>query len=750
MSGTEVLEKVNLRVQVTGGVDDADREHLAAEQIEEIERVDRRVAAWLEADPDRQEQFLKQPSAAMAAALGEVPSSGSQELVEGSGEDDEEVLRIAELASFGEPEPAPISVAGIKEPTARNDVTFMLSLGALAEAFEAAITGPLKEALPSAGLWAPLDLPDLGVALSMTAEPVSSRPVLAFVDDTMHLAMRFRTRLKVEVHDIELPLDDIVMAVPLLIETETPPKLRLAILPDPDGAAFGTPSGVNPDQQVFVVDPSVIEKVTKGVVDLMPNLDTIVEDALPDEVKELLVEDGALDAVRDAVASWLASALLGEQLDGTPLLSLLTDIPQRQILCGADGPIDLRARFVPGDEETGRRDGLAIGLGYIDEVDLPGESLIGHGWSSWVEMSNRLILELVCCRIPETFSGLDVGSASHAPDSCRWDGGTFRDGEKKEWDLDFLEVSCDDSLSLTLRATRSGTGYKATVTLRLVLGPGDPDDEGLSLLNVDYDIDVDVELKWWARAGFVLAGVIIGLVSGGLWWALGGGAIGVGVVLAIEAILSFSLSKAIPTELEDLPDLVRVLPPELTDLLGNPVARDTLWDDLEMSGDMRAPEVENPPVRIELPQLLGEPLRAATRALEALDLVVTVVRRDDEAPSDTVIGQDPVAKTLVHRGATVEFTVSKGPSGPRLVVPDVTGKPDHAAQAELRGAGFQNLNLNPVSGPPSTHMQVVSQSPQAGKEIAAHSPITLHVSDGKDTGDGGGGRGNGHHPPQPK
>ena len=90
---------------------------------------------------------------------------------------------------------------------------------------------------------------------------------------------------------------------------------------------------------------------------------------------------------------------------------------------------------------------------------------------------------------------------------------------------------------------------------------------------------------------------------------------------------------------------------------------------------------------LTVPSLGGMTADAAKTAIEALGLVATPT----EAFSDTVaegqiISQQTNEGTILHRGDTVAYTVSKGPE--KIAVPDVVGRQRQEARTILENAGF--------------------------------------------------------------
>ena len=90
-----------------------------------------------------------------------------------------------------------------------------------------------------------------------------------------------------------------------------------------------------------------------------------------------------------------------------------------------------------------------------------------------------------------------------------------------------------------------------------------------------------------------------------------------------------------------------------------------------------------------LPPLVGRDVTAARGALEELGLDLTVtteVGYDDDLPPGTVLLATPAGGATVEEGTEVVLTVSDGPAPVDL--PDLTGKLEGAASAELVGLGL--------------------------------------------------------------
>jgi len=102
---------------------------------------------------------------------------------------------------------------------------------------------------------------------------------------------------------------------------------------------------------------------------------------------------------------------------------------------------------------------------------------------------------------------------------------------------------------------------------------------------------------------------------------------------------------------------------------------------------------------------------------------------DGTIPVNYVVSVDPPSGTLVPIGSTVDFTVSLGPVPPTMIVPDVVGMEQAAAQAYLSSVAL--LTTGTISQAYSSTVAagyVISQSPAAGTEVTTYSAVDLTVS----------------------
>jgi eukaryotic-like serine/threonine-protein kinase len=135
------------------------------------------------------------------------------------------------------------------------------------------------------------------------------------------------------------------------------------------------------------------------------------------------------------------------------------------------------------------------------------------------------------------------------------------------------------------------------------------------------------------------------------------------------------------------------------------------------------------PAQVNVPQLTGLSVAAATDALKAAGL--TLGKQTEDPTTDTtkignVTGSSPKSGTQVKGGSAVDVTV--GVKQTAVKVPSVTGKSAADAANALQAAGLQSATQE-VDGtqPQGT---VVDSDPKAGQSVPPNSTVTLKVSKG--------------------
>ena len=135
--------------------------------------------------------------------------------------------------------------------------------------------------------------------------------------------------------------------------------------------------------------------------------------------------------------------------------------------------------------------------------------------------------------------------------------------------------------------------------------------------------------------------------------------------------------------------------------------------------------------RVEIPDVRGEEVTAAERALSDLGLETdqeTVA--DEEIAAGLVAGTDPASGTEVDRGSTVTILVSGGPAN--VEVPRLIGLTRAQAEVELADSGlvpgvitFEESTVVPAD-------EVIAQDPQPGDLVSEGAEVDMVISAGVD------------------
>jgi beta-lactam-binding protein with PASTA domain len=142
-----------------------------------------------------------------------------------------------------------------------------------------------------------------------------------------------------------------------------------------------------------------------------------------------------------------------------------------------------------------------------------------------------------------------------------------------------------------------------------------------------------------------------------------------------------------------------------------------------------------------VPDVTGQQQAAATQALrDAGFSVVTPEEVESDQPAGTVIATDPAAGEQASADDPITLQVSSGPAEPETVaVPDVVGRPQAAAEAQLQAAGFSVAVREVPAGDAADVGVVLSTSPAGGSQAAPGSTVTMTVGAPPQTTTPGGG-----------
>ena len=129
------------------------------------------------------------------------------------------------------------------------------------------------------------------------------------------------------------------------------------------------------------------------------------------------------------------------------------------------------------------------------------------------------------------------------------------------------------------------------------------------------------------------------------------------------------------------------------------------------------------PKPVEIPEVVGKPIKVVEASLNSLGLQVNRSNVFSEAvKKNTVMSIKPKAGNIVSSGSTIEVVVSKGP--PPVTVPNLVDMPRRKAIAALERIGLQ---ARVEVGAVAPLNRVISQSPAPGTEIPKGSAVTIRI-----------------------
>jgi eukaryotic-like serine/threonine-protein kinase len=149
----------------------------------------------------------------------------------------------------------------------------------------------------------------------------------------------------------------------------------------------------------------------------------------------------------------------------------------------------------------------------------------------------------------------------------------------------------------------------------------------------------------------------------------------------------------------------------------------------------RAISSKNAPTVVTMPNLVGKSLDDATQTLQANDLVLGSVTKQqtDAQPKNTVIDQSVVKGTQIPPQTPVHLVIAV--PIPKVAVPDVSSgcMTLDAAQSKLQQANLQVGTTLQGTSDTCNVGEVIGQDPPAGTQLKPNSLVTLTVASGPST-----------------
>jgi beta-lactam-binding protein with PASTA domain len=142
---------------------------------------------------------------------------------------------------------------------------------------------------------------------------------------------------------------------------------------------------------------------------------------------------------------------------------------------------------------------------------------------------------------------------------------------------------------------------------------------------------------------------------------------------------------------------------------------------LEVAG----PPAPAAPSTIEVPRLVGLTSSGARSTLRELGLRSTQRPVESTRPKGTVVAQSPRDGARLRKGQSVTLTVSTGPA--LVSVPEVVGRDEQTARAELEAAGFEVEVVEQATDVVEKDGVVLDQDPAGGASKPKGSVVTITI-----------------------
>lgn len=131
---------------------------------------------------------------------------------------------------------------------------------------------------------------------------------------------------------------------------------------------------------------------------------------------------------------------------------------------------------------------------------------------------------------------------------------------------------------------------------------------------------------------------------------------------------------------------------------------------------------------VTVPNIKGQTLDKATSILENNNLKLNITDSQySDAPTNTILSQNPPAGETVKKGSTVNVVVSKGKQ--TSVVPNVIGSEYRDAQLKIKNSGL-NANLIWDYNDSYPNGYVYDQNPRQGVQVENNTVVDIYVSKG--------------------
>ncbi|PLW66039.1 Stk1 family PASTA domain-containing Ser/Thr kinase [Streptomyces sp. SCUT-3] len=129
---------------------------------------------------------------------------------------------------------------------------------------------------------------------------------------------------------------------------------------------------------------------------------------------------------------------------------------------------------------------------------------------------------------------------------------------------------------------------------------------------------------------------------------------------------------------------------------------------------------------VEVPDVVGDKIDEAEQELKDAGFEVTQKQEVADEEPGTVLRQSPDGGETAKKGSTIRLVVAKEED--RVGVPDVIGRTQADAEAQIKGAGLTPAIGEPIETADQAEGTVVQQSPAGNQQVAPGSTVTLRLA----------------------
>lgn len=133
-----------------------------------------------------------------------------------------------------------------------------------------------------------------------------------------------------------------------------------------------------------------------------------------------------------------------------------------------------------------------------------------------------------------------------------------------------------------------------------------------------------------------------------------------------------------------------------------------------------------------VPDLRGLSRRDAELQIKNSGLVLGRVDEQfsNDAPLNTVIGQNPRPPAQINKGTTIDLVISKGPSPKKVVLPDFRGTPVNTVSTQLESLKLKMGTVNEAASDKYPAGTIIDQNPSPSTEVEEGSTVDFTVAKG--------------------